>query len=280
MEIVMVALVLLAALLHALWNAIVKSGGDGLMMLAGVIGVTMLAGALAIPVVPAPNPQSWVFIGLSVLVHAGYYFALVQAYRVGDLSHVYPVSRGMAPLWVLFFAALAAGEYPPVMVTAGIVVASAGILSLAFEDGLPWRGNPRPLLFALATSVCIAGYTLADGLGVRASGAPLGYIAWMFFLNGFSIVIFAALRRRSRAVVFLATRWRIWLFGGLAATTAYGVVIYAMNQIPMAMVSALRETSVIMAALIGVFFMSERLGARRIVAAILVAVGVVVMQLA
>ncbi len=280
METAMVALVLLAALLHALWNAIVKSGGDALMMLTGVIGVTMLAGGLAIPIVSAPNPQSWVFIGLSVLVHAAYYFTLVQAYRVGDLSHVYPVSRGTAPLWVLLFAALAAGEYPPAMATAGIVVASAGVLSLAFEDGPPWQGNPRPLLFALGTSVCIAGYTLVDGLGVRASGAPMGYIAWMFFLNGFSIVIFAVLRRRSQAVVFLATHWRVWLPGGLAATSAYGVVIYAMNHIPMAMVSALRETSVIMATLIGVSFMSERLGGRRIMAAVLVAVGVVIMHIA
>lgn len=270
--------VLVAALLHAVWNALVKSGGDRLLTLAAVNSTGALAAIPLVMLADLPAPASWPWLLLSSLLHCGYYFFLIKAYSAGDLAHVYPLARGTAPLLVTGGAALLADEYLPGLGVVGIVVASAGIVSLAFEGGPPWRRDSRALWFALATSLFISGYTVVDGIGVRLADSPLGYIGWLFLIDGLPLAIYALWRRAGVIRPFLRReRWRC-LGGGLASMVAYGLVIWAMSLGAMGMVSALRETSVLFAVLIGIFMLGERLTLRRLAAAAAVCAGVALMH--
>jgi drug/metabolite transporter (DMT)-like permease len=277
MDPVIFALVLAAALLHASWNALVKTGGDPFVRLAVV---NLVSGLCVLPLLLAvelPAPASWPFLLASVVIHHGYYLALAYGYRHGDLSHVYPIARGIAPPLVALIAWGFAGESPGALGLVAILVISGGILSLAFtEDGR--LAALKPLGFALATGVTIAGYTLSDGLGGRRAGDVLGYIAWLFAIDALPFALLVAYRYRARLGEAVGRAWRPAAAGGVLAAAAYGLVIWAMTLAPMAQVSALRETSVIMAALIGTRLLREPFGARRIFAASLVAVGVVLLQ--
>lgn len=270
-----IVLTLGAALLHATWNAVVKGSGDRLLLLAAITVICQLLGGAFVPFVAAPDPASWPFIAASLLLHGGYYLFLLQAYRVGDLSHVYPLARGMAPLLVTAGSALFAHEFLAPAALAGVVIASLGISALAFERGLRWATDPRPLAFALGTSVFIAAYTLVDGIGVRLSGHPFGYIAWLYLLDGFGIALFTAYMRWGRLAQFLRGEWKTSLGGGIAAALAYGLVVYAMNFGAMALVSALRETSVVFAAIIGTVFLRESITWRRVFSAGVIAGGLI-----
>ncbi|MFC1666063.1 EamA family transporter [Pseudomonadota bacterium] len=276
----LILMVLVAAFMHATWNTLVKSADDQLLVLSVVNFVCSLAGLVIILSVGYPNPECWPYIILSALIHTGYYFFLLKAYEHGDLSLVYPLARGSAPLLVLAGGMLFANEKLPVIGLLGVTLASIGIVSLAFERGWPWHRDSKPIIFALGTSLFIAAYTLADGIGVRVSDHPLTYIAWLFFIDGIPISIYAMYRRGAATTVFLRLQWKRCLLGGASAMLAYGIVIYAMSLGTMALVAALRETSVIMAAIIGSLVLKEALGNRRMVAAILVAVGVCTMNLA
>ncbi len=277
MEPAIFALVLGAALLHASWNALVKTGGDPFLRLAVV---NLVSGLCALPfliTVGLPATASWPFLFASIVIHHGYYLALAYGYRHGDLSHVYPIARGIAPPLVALIAWGFAGESPGALGLLAIFVISAGILSLAFtDDGR--LGAVKPLGFALATGVTIAGYTLADGLGGRRAGDVLGYIAWLFAIDALPFALLVAYRYRARLGEALERAWRPAAVGGVLAAAAYGLVIWAMTKAPMAQVSALRETSVIMAALIGTRLLREPFGRRRIFAAGLVALGVILLQ--
>ena len=275
-----VMLVLLAALCHAGWNAVVKIGGDRLVVIAVVNMVGAGVALLALPFVAVPAPAAWPWLVASLLVHLLYYYCLVRQYRVGDLSHVYPLSRGLSPLLVAAGAALVAGETMPATALAGLALSSLGIVSLAFDGGPPWRRDARPALYAITTALVIAAYTLVDGMGVRRSGDAAGYVAWLFLLDGIPIAVLAWRRRGREMRGILAREWRKSLFGGVLAITAYGLVIWAMSVGPMAQVSALRESSVIFAALIGVVVLGESFGARRVTAAVLVTAGLVILNVA
>ncbi len=277
MDPVVVTLVLLAAALHATWNALVKVGGDPFVRLAVV---NLVSGLCALPVlllVALPAAASWPYLLGSVVIHFGYYVALAYGYRSGDLSHVYPIARGIAPPLVAILAWLFAGEDPGVLGAVAILVISAAVASLAFGRG--WRLGPTaPIWCALATGLAIAGYTICDGQGGRAAGDVMGYIAWLFVIDAVPFALIVAVWRRRDLVQQLRAGWRAAVPGGVLAVGAYGLVIWAMSRAPMASVSALRETSVIMAALIGVRLLREPFGLRRVVAAGVVAVGVVLLQ--
>ncbi len=275
---VLIPLVLLAALLHASWNALVRASGDRLIVLCCVNFTGVVIGAALVGFLPLPAPAAWPYLLLSALLHTGYYFYLLKAYDRGELIQVYPLARGTAPLLISVGGALFAGEMMGMLAGAGVLVASVGIISLSFERGAPWRQRGSAVLPALATSVWIASYSIADGLGGRASGNVFSYICWLSFIDGWPIALFTLYRRRGLVFTYLAGHWRFCVTGGMCSMTAYGLVIYAMSLGAMGLVSALRETSVIMAALIGVVFLRERVTAVRIAAAIMVAVGVVMMQ--
>jgi drug/metabolite transporter (DMT)-like permease len=274
------ALVLLAAFLHAAWNALVKAGHDRLVVLTIANGTGVFVSLLIAPFISLPLPASWPFLLASVVLHTGYYFFLIHAYRVGDLSHVYPLARGLSPILVAILAAIFANEIPPLWGMVGVLLACAGITSLAFEGGSPWRGDRRPLAYAAGTAVFIASYTLADGMGVRRAGEALGYIVWLMILDGIPITCFTAYMRRHQLVAAISGNWRAGCTSGVLQFGAYALVIWAMSLGAMASVSALRETSVIFAAFIGALVLKESVGIRRIAAAVLVASGIVLMRIA
>ena len=266
------AIVLLAALLHALWNAVVKVSDDRTATLGLISFGHVVLGCVLALFVAAPALASWPYIVASTLIHFAYYFMLNRSYRLGDLSVVYPIARGIAPLLVALGAVVAAEEYLPFWVWVGIAAISTGILLLSSQS---LRKNPSPamILTALATGASIAAYSLVDGLGVRQSQSPLGYIAWLFILE--ILVTGFILHRRGRKMLHLSrAAWIAGIGGGLISAVAYGLVIYAKALAPLGAVSALRETSVLFAALIGVIVLGERPWRLRLFAALIVATGV------
>ncbi|MCH2480969.1 MAG: DMT family transporter [Gammaproteobacteria bacterium] len=275
-----IILVLAAAFLHAAWNAFIKAGDDKLLSLALMHGCSGIICLCLLPFVPIPSPAAWPYLGLSLVLHWGYYGFLISGYRVGDLGLVYPLARGSAPLLIAGFGVLLAGETLSLAVLAGIALACVGIISLSFENGLPWRGNLKPVLFALGTAIWISGYTLADGLGVREAQSKLGYIIWLFVLEAATFGTFVSLIRRHTFKDYYLTHWRGLWTSGMVAALAYGLVIYAMSTNTMAMISALRETSVIIAVLIGGLMLKERHMLHRVCAAVTVVVGITIMNLA
>ena len=280
MTVLLISLVLAAALLHAVWNALVKSGGQPEFTLTGLRLVATLLGLIVVMLVPAPAAASWPWLIASVIIHNIYYFTLAKSYRAGDLSQVYPIFRGLAPVLVALSAALMAGEYLPIGAVAGIVLISVGIISLAFERDRLRRINRTTLFWGLSTSLMIAMYTVCDGIGIRLAESRLGYIGWLFVLEIVPIGLYVWITQGAAFAVYFRQQWRPCVISGMAASAAYGMVIFAMSLGAMAVVSSLRETSVIFAALIGTLFLGERFGLRRIAAAVLVAAGAIIMQLA
>jgi uncharacterized membrane protein len=274
------ALVLLAAVLHAIWNAIVKTGEDRMLTLTLVIGAGSVMAAMVLPFIEPPAPESWPYLLLSTALHTAYYFLLIRAYHYGDLSLVYPVSRGSAPLLVAFGAAALFTEVPTAIELGGLLLASLGIAAFAFErkKGEPW--NYRPFLYGLAIAAFVSAYTLADGIGVRLSGNSLSFILWLFFVYALPLIFSSLIFKRREFLPYLRKHWlHTGIIGGGMCALAYGLVVWALMYAPMAHVSAMRETSVVFAALIGMFALGESFGPRRIVAALMVAAGLVIMQL-
>lgn len=272
-------LVLLAAAMHAGWNALVKAGRDRVMTLAAVVGVGAAGSALALPFAAQPARGSWPFLALGAAIHVGYFFFLLRAYRFGDLSHVYPVARGAAPLFVAAGAAVVAGEALGSAALGGLALLSAGIASFALERGRGAGADRQAFLFALGTALIIGAYTVVDGLGVRRSGSPLGYILWLLVIDGAPLTLYVLATRRRTVVPYVAAHWAPCLGGGLMAAAAYGLVIWALGRGAMAYVAALRETSVVFAAVIGAAWLGEPFGRRRVAAALLVAAGILLMNL-
>lgn len=279
LDLAVAGLVLFSALLHASWNALVKSDRDRLISFAMIQGTGMTMAAALLPFFAVPNLEAWPYLIASTVVHNFYYFFLLEAYRHGDLSHVYPIARGLGPLLVAIFSGRLAGEYLSAAEASGVGLVSIGIASLAFGHGLPKDHEWRPVLFAAGTGVFIASYTLIDGLGVRTAHDPLAYIVWLNLLEG-PVVIAAAIAARGHAVIpHLRQNWWRGAAGGAMGAIGYGISMWAMSAGALAHVAALRETSVLFAALIGAVLLHEGFGKRRIVAAMFVVAGLLLMNL-
>jgi drug/metabolite transporter (DMT)-like permease len=267
--------VLSAAVLHASWNALVKAATDRALVLAAVASAHATAGLVLISISEPPSLGSWVPILLSTMVHYVYYVLLFQAYRLGDLSQVYPISRGLAPALVALGALALISESLPPAGWAGLITISAGICLLALQRGAA-HADPRAVGVALLLGLTIACYSVADGIGVRMSQSPTGYMGWLFLLEAPVFFFILWNRKRLKGTV----NWRefaIGLLGGLFSVTAYGTVLYAKTIAPIGAVSAIRESSVVIAALIGVLFFGERPWGGRLAAAAIVAAGVVIL---
>lgn len=263
-----------AALLHASWNAIIKSSADKLLDTAIVCGggaLLVLPGLFALP---APAAASWPWLAASCVLHVAYFFAVVGAYRAGDLSHGYPIMRGLAPLAVALASIAWFGEAPGAAAWTGIGLVCAGVLSLGFI-GRPQRAATR---WALANAVIIATYTMVDASGVRVAGDPLSYVAWMFFVDTapFALVVLAL--RRGELLRYAAARWPRGLAGGGCSAVSYGVAVWAMTRAPVGTIAALRETSVIFGALIGSWLLKEGHVRARLAGAVVVAAGVAMLK--
>ncbi|UYN93002.1 MAG: EamA family transporter [Enhydrobacter sp.] len=286
-EPLIVGLLLLAAIMHASWNAILKSDSSDRLATFGVIMTTgTLMGLATVPFVPMIEPAAWKFLIASVLIHIAYYACLLKAYSYGDLSHTYPIARGLGPLLVALVSGRMIGEHLRVQDIAGVVLLSLGLVALA----MPLRAAvPRPgarhglaTFFAVLTGFTIAGYIVADGLGVRAAGPTLehriSYIAWLCVVEGPWLLVLALTLRPRSVWSHLKVNWWRGAAGGAIATVGYGIAIYALALGPMAHVAALRETSVLFGALIGTLLLGEPFGRRRVAAAAVIVVGLVLMN--
>ncbi|TWC23438.1 EamA-like transporter family protein [Pseudomonas sp. SJZ085] len=263
-------LVLFAALLHASWNALLRGGSDRLWSMTIMCIAIAIASAIAAAFMVPPAAASWGYMVLSALLHVGYNLFLVRSYRVGDLGQTYPISRGSSPALITLGAAVFAGERIAPGTLLGIALVSVGIISLAFRGR---KLSVPSLPYALGTGCFIAAYSVTDGIGTRLSGAPLAYTVWMCALWGLMMPGVYIGLRDARSLFCVRPGMLAAVVGGLVSLLAYGIVIYAMNEAPLGAVSALRETSVLFAALIGSVFLGETLTARRVLACAVIVSG-------
>lgn len=272
-----VAAVLFGALLHAGWNALVKSSQDKALDTALI---HLLGSVVAIPLVLVlgwPPAAAWPWLIASLLIHVAYYTALTGAYQHGDLGLTYPLMRGSAPLLVAVSATFTLGETLSPMAWVGVLGISAGVLTLGLSPHA--FAAPKAVRFALINAVIIATYTVVDALGVRASSDAARYVATLFLLDGWPFALIVFLRRRDTALAYAKQRWPLALGGALASLGSYGIALWAMTQAPVAMVAALRETSVLFAVLMGAWFLKESFNTRRLAGALTIVGGVMALRL-
>ncbi len=273
-------LVLLSAALHASWNALVKAGGDRLVMTTLVMTAPVPACVAALFFLPTLQAGAWPFLIASALIHYLYYALLIGAYKHGDLSQVYPISRGSAPALVAVAAWVVAGEALSTREALGVLIVSAGIMSLAWRrNGTRLAAESRAVVLALTNGAVISTYLIVDGMGVREAGNALTYISWLFILEALPLLALTLWLRRGRVLESLAPNWKPGVLGGTIAAISYGIALWAMSLGPMAHIVALRETSVLFGAALGALVLKESFGKPRILAAATVALGAVLLNL-
>lgn len=269
------AAVLLAAVTHASWNAIAHRITDKLVGFTLILAGGVLIGLLLAPFTALPAAEAWPYLLVSAAIHLVYVVLLMTSFRLGDFGQAYPIARGSAPLVVTVFAAVFAHEVPNGWAAAGIALSCAGLTGVALWGLRGRRPQWAAIGAALATGLSIASYTVVDGLGVRASGSPLGYTAWLMIAQGVAIPAYAVCRRwRRETVAVLRPFAALGLLGSALSVSAYGLVLWAQTRADLAPIAALRESSIIVGAAIGALFFKERFGAPRIAAAGLLVVGI------
>jgi phosphonate utilization associated putative membrane protein len=270
-------IVLLGALLHASWNALVKSSTDKTLDTALI---HVLCAVLALPVclyVGPPPPESWPFILSSLVVHVGYYFALAQAYKHGDLGLTYPLMRGTAPMLVAVSSIALIDETVSPLAWLGVACICAGVLLLGFSKA--WWSHRKAIVFALVNAVLIAIYTVIDAKGARSSGHVIQYISMLFVLDGWPFAALVFMQRKGQVWSYARARWPLAMGGSCASIGSYAIALWAMTVAPVAMVAALRETSVFFAALIGAWFLKEVWTRQRIAGTFAILLGVAALRL-
>lgn len=290
MELVVFAAVLAAALMHAGWNAMVRVGQD---RFSSILLLSMTQSGLALlllPFTPLPAPAAWPWIAGASLLHTGYKLFLIRAYQHGDLTQVYPLARGSAPPVVALGGVLLFGErlQPMGWLAVGLIAGGVALMALRGGGGRsaeasgatsPARLSGRALAYALGTAGFVASYTLADGQGARIARSSMAFAMWMFVGDGLSMLAYAVATRGVRAPLAVMGEWRTGLPAGALSLGSYWIALWAFTRAPVALVAALRETSVLFALLIGAMLLNERPGRWRIAAGLLIGAGVVVMRL-
>jgi drug/metabolite transporter (DMT)-like permease len=270
--------VLVSALFHAAWNASIKGSPDKPLSAVGITGVAMLLAAIGLPWLPQPAPASWPFLLASLILQVAYMQLVARIYRVTDLSVSYPVMRGTAPLLVALVSALFFHDAPGPGAMAGVATICAGTLCI----GLPGRAARAPggMTLALLNAVVIASYTLVDGEGARLSQAPASYTLWIFLLQGIVMIGLTVPRRAGDLARHVKSHWGAVTLGGCGTVISYGVALWAMTLAPIAIIAALRETSILFGILISWLFLRERLTPARIAGACVLVLGVIMLRLA
>ncbi|MFC6296944.1 EamA family transporter [Pseudomonas sp. CCM 7893] len=273
------ALVLVAALLHATWNTLIKFSGERLLVIACMDSVALLFVLLAVGFVSLPPLEIWPWIVASALFELLYRYLLIQAYRVGDLGLVYPLMRGLSPLVVLVLTLVFAGEVLSPQQIFGILLIPFGMLCLLWQGGggdrLPWSMLPVVALIGL----CIGCYTFLDGQALRRWSHPLDYLVWLTLISAWPFPLLAVVRKRAAFSLFWRTQWRLGLSVGLCVLLSYALVLWAMQLGSIAEAAALREVSVILVVLFGMRYLKEPFGRPRLIACGLVLIGMFVMKL-
>ncbi|TKK12766.1 EamA family transporter [Pseudomonas fluorescens] len=273
------ALVLVAALLHATWNTLIKFSGERLLVIACMDSVALLFVVVAVGFVSLPPLDIWPWIAASALFELLYRYLLIQAYRVGDLGLVYPLMRGLSPLVVLVLTQVFAGEVLSTQQILGILLIPFGMVCLLWQGGggdrLPWSMLPVVLLIGL----CIGCYTFLDGQALRRWAHPLDYLVWLTLVSAWPFPLLALVRKRAAFNLFWRTQWRLGLSVGLCVLLSYALVLWAMQLGSIAEAAALREVSVILVVLFGMRYLKEPFGRPRLIACGLVLIGMLVMKL-
>lgn len=278
MSLTVFAAVLAAALMHASWNAVIRITLD---RFASILLLALSQSALALVLllfVPVPAPAAWPFIAGAALLHTGYKLFLIRAYAHGNLSQVYPLARGSAPLIVALAGVLLFGERLGLQATLAVIAIALGVVMMAGGGGLS-RLSGRAIGYALGTAAFTAAYTLADAAGARIAGDAIGFAMWMFVVDGAAMAAYALATRGPAVIASLRPALLHGSMAGALSLGSYGIVIWAFTQAPVAMVAALRETSVLFAVAIAALFLGEAVPPRRWLAAAVIAGGVVAMRL-
>lgn len=270
--------VLLSASLHAGWNALVRASSDKFVDTGLIVWGAGAWAACLLPFVPLPASGSWPFLAASVVIHVGYFTLVAFSYRGGDLSFVYPIMRGSAPAFSALAAVFVLSEHPSLGGWAGVLLISCGVVVLA---GDAWRAGsfrPAAAMFALANAAVIVVYTLIDAQGVRLSGNAFSYTGWMFLLTAIvSLGLFLAVQGR-RILLQVGTGWRKVAIGGAVSLASYCLALWAMTRAPVAAVAALRETSVVFAAIFAAFFLKETISRLRYASIFMVSAGAIAIK--
>jgi drug/metabolite transporter (DMT)-like permease len=273
-----IVIVIGAGALHACWNSIAKQVSDQLMAFAWIGLSSAVIGGTVLAFTGMPYRSAIPYAIASGVIHIGYNLGLMNSYRLGSVNQTYPIARGISPLVVAVGAYFLAHERLGVAAIIGIVTLAAGLMSLAFSSGKLTRKDTPAIGAAVFTGLTIASYTIVDGLGVRHAHDPFSYAAFLFVLQGPPMAIVAAFRRS-------ASQWRdtsaikLGSLAGALSVVAYGIVLWAQSRAPLAEVAAIRETSVVFAALIGMLVLNEEFGRRRVAAAVVIATGIVLIGL-
>jgi drug/metabolite transporter (DMT)-like permease len=267
---VVIGLTLSAAVFHAIWNALLRSGGDRLWSVTVMSFVTTAAAVPAALLLPAPLPACWSYLAISAVLQVAYGIFLAYAYRHGELSQIYPVIRGSVPLLVTLGGFLLASQRLSGPGLLGIFMVSAGIASLALGKD---RVGTRGLVLALATALFVACYVVADGIGVRLAGNAQSYTAWIFLMYGVLLPPASLWLRRGPSISVWQGETAKAMAGGVLSIVSYGAMVAALSLGKLGPVSALRETSVIFSMLMGRLLLGEPLTRRRIVTCTVVAFG-------
>ncbi len=270
--------VLLAAFMHAVWNAFLKADDDKLLSISGIVIATGIIAIFLVPFVGYPSSESWLYMALSVAAHFIYYIFLSQSYRYGDFAQVYPIARGAAPLLVVLWSYFILKETLSTLELTTICGIIFGIMIFASRGFRTLVHGGKLSVYILLTAISIASYTLFDGNGGRLSQNIPAYMVWLSLMEVFPVILFTLSRRSVKQLYSKTIHWRSF-FAAAVSLSAYWMVVWAMTQAPIAMVAALRETSIIIATLIGTFYFKEKSGGRRIVAAIVICISIVVLKL-
>lgn len=275
MDAVVFAAVLIAALCHAGWNALIKLG---LEPFTSTALIAVASGLIAVPLVPfigLPSAAAWPWVVASVILHLAYYIGLSEAYRTGDMGQVYPIARGTAPLLTAAASLFFVGEELGAVGWVGVAALTTGILLLSFRGGRDMAFDRRSVGFAAFTALTICGYSIVDGIGARTAGSAHAYAAVLFVCDGLCMAFFVLLRRGPTVVIEARSYWVSGLIGGGLSLAAYWIAIWAMTKAPIALVAALRETSVLFGALIAVVFLREPVRPARVTAAAFIMAGLI-----
>jgi len=274
--------VLLGALLHAGWNALIRGSADRTLdtVLISTGAAVVAACALLFLPLPLPAPESWPYLAVSGVIHVAYFLLVASSYRHGELSFAYPLMRGSAPALSAIAAAVLLTEIPTAGGWLGVLLISGGVLMLAGDSWRTQTFHGHTALFALSTAGVIAIYTLVDGVGVRLSGHAVSYTCWIQVLTAIPLLGIFLARNSAATGTYLRHHWRRGLIGGGSSLASYALALWAMTQAPIAMVAALRETSVVFAAIIAATLLGERVSRMRYLAIFIVAAGAVAIKLA
>jgi drug/metabolite transporter (DMT)-like permease len=277
MSLFVFAVILSAALLHATWNAIVKAGGNKFLTTIMVTTAAAALSAALLPFLPAPAIASWPFAIASAVFQIAYFLLVARTYQIADMSQAYPLMRGTAPLIVALVSVNRLGETLSPTAWLGVIGICIGIFSIALGSGLKDR---KGVYLALLNALVIAAYTLIDGIGVRRSGTPAAYTLWVFLLTGLPLTVWVITARRSSFLPYLHRYWRLGIAGGIGATASYGLALWAMTLAPVAVVAALRETSILFGTVIAGLVLKEPIGPGRVLSACIIAGGAAILRLA